>query len=117
MRNGYYEEALDLSAHVRRMAKKHGTIPIIEVCPWCTCNHMGCRWGVPIAIKKSLCTSIKHKFVMRTYPLLPSPGHWPRHRTLPGPDALPALTAVERLYPATRLSESGGFPQENGGLL
>ncbi len=52
VRNGYYEEALDLSAHVRRMAKKHGTIPIIEVCPWCTCNHMGCRWGVPIAIKK-----------------------------------------------------------------
>ena len=33
VRNGYYEEALDLSAHVRRMAKKHGDIPIIEVSP------------------------------------------------------------------------------------
>ena len=31
VRNGYYEEALDLSAHVRRMNKKHGTIPIIKV--------------------------------------------------------------------------------------
>ena len=31
VRNGYYEEALDLSAHVRRMDKKHGSIPIIKV--------------------------------------------------------------------------------------
>ena len=31
VRNGYYEEALDLNAHVRRMDKKHGDIPIIKV--------------------------------------------------------------------------------------
>jgi hypothetical protein len=31
VRNGYYEEALDLNGHVRRMGKKHGDIPIIKV--------------------------------------------------------------------------------------
>ena len=31
VRNGYYEEALDLSTHVKRMGKKHGDISIIKV--------------------------------------------------------------------------------------
>ena len=31
VRNGYYEEALDLNSHVRRMGKKHGNISIIKV--------------------------------------------------------------------------------------
>ena len=31
VRNGYYEEALDLNSHVRRLGKKHGGIPIIKV--------------------------------------------------------------------------------------
>jgi hypothetical protein len=31
VRNGYYEEALDLNTHVRRMDKKHGEVPIIKV--------------------------------------------------------------------------------------
>ena len=31
VRNSYYEEALDLNTHVRRMDKKHGEIPIVKV--------------------------------------------------------------------------------------
>ena len=31
VRNGYYEEALELSAHMRRVDKKHGGIPIVKV--------------------------------------------------------------------------------------
>lgn len=30
VRNGYYEEALELSAHMRRVDKKHGGIPIVK---------------------------------------------------------------------------------------
>lgn len=39
VRNGYYEEALDLNTHVRRMDKKHGEIPIIKVHPY-PIHHM-----------------------------------------------------------------------------
>ena len=50
VRNGYYEEALDLSAHVHRMDKKHGSIPIIKVSSVLKCLAYS-NWYTPTHVR------------------------------------------------------------------
>ena len=43
VRNGYYEEALDLCSHVRHMERKHTHIPIVKVLTIIHCVHKNGR--------------------------------------------------------------------------
>ena len=42
--NGYYEEALELSGHVRRMEKKHNNIPISNAVALLSRIHPSFKW-------------------------------------------------------------------------